>query len=167
MVYKWYIKSEFMNCENLRYRTKKGKRYKYCIILKKEIVDCYQCTQKSYQNPTNFKRNTHLASNYTLRQKSALKSKKRGINKMSKKKEKVTKETYDFVFKRDEEKCRICGSKKMLELHHINGRGKNKTNNVDNCIMLCFDCHHNKVHKNNKYWRPVLNDKIKSKSTQI
>ena len=47
------------------------------------------------------------------------------------------------VFKRDNFTCQMCGSKKMLEAHHI----KEKVNfpeleyDVDNGICLCHDCH--------------------------
>ena len=46
----------------------------------------------------------------------------------------------------------------------LNGRGKNKTNNVDNCIMLCDNCHDNVVHKNQKKYRPILNEMIRNGS---
>ena len=78
------------------------------------------------------------------------------INKKSKHKEEVSKETYNKVFLRDKGKCRLCGTNKELHLHHILGRGKGKTDNPDNCIMLCNNCHLNIVHKNNKKYRPIL-----------
>ena len=52
---------------------------------------------------------------------------------------------------------------RLIELHHILGRGKELTNDINNCIMLCNNCHHNIVHKNNKYWRPKLNEYIKKR----
>lgn len=70
--------------------------------------------------------------------------------------ETVSDKTYKAVFERDKGKCQLCGISQQLELHHIKGRGKNLTNNVDNCIMLCHDCHHNVVHKNQKKYRPIL-----------
>lgn len=74
--------------------------------------------------------------------------------------ETVKAETYNTVFERDKGACQLCGGKYGLELHHIYGRGKNLTNNIDNCIMLCRDCHKNVVHKNNKKYRPLLNEII-------
>lgn len=80
--------------------------------------------------------------------------------------ETVTTETYDFVYERDSGKCVICGNSDNLQLHHINSRGSGLTNNVNNCVMLCHQdfsinkCHR-KVHANNKYWRPKLNEMVK------
>lgn len=68
---------------------------------------------------------------------------------------KTTKETYNYVFKRDNGRCRICTSQVGLELHHIEGRGRKKTNDANNCIMLCRICHR-MVHENNKFWRKEL-----------
>ena len=42
-----------------------------------------------------------------------------GINKVSKKRIFVTKETYQKVFERDKGKCRLCGTSLNLHLHHI------------------------------------------------
>lgn len=53
---------------------------------------------------------------------------------------KTTKETYNFVLNRDK-KCRLCGTTQTLQLHHIEGRSRLKTNDVNNCIMLCHKCH--------------------------
>ena len=69
---------------------------------------------------------------------------------------------YDEVCKRDNGRCRLCGSKIRLQLHHIDGRGKELTNNIDNCIMLCMNCHLNIVHKNQKKYRPILKELIKN-----
>lgn len=70
--------------------------------------------------------------------------------------ETVLEKTYKTVFERDKGRCQLCGMFLHLELHHIKGRGKNLTNNIDNCIILCHNCHHNIVHKNQKKYRPIL-----------
>lgn len=84
-----------------------------------------------------------------------------GIGQKSNKKETVTDEVYNAVLKRDKGKCRLCGTNKDLHLHHIKGRGKDLTNNIENCIMLCQRCHLEVVHKNQKHYRPILLDLIK------
>lgn len=71
-------------------------------------------------------------------------------------KKRVSKSTYDEVFEASKGKCGLCGSSNNLELHHINGRGKNLTDNPENCVMLCRKCHHDVVHKNQKKYRPML-----------
>jgi hypothetical protein len=97
------------------------------------------------------------------------------INKKSKNKEEVSEKTYKMVFNRDKQ-CRLKNSdcKGTLQLHHINGRGKGRTNSVDNCIMLCDHHHNEKVHKENKKYRQILkflietgNQKNKLSLTQL
>lgn len=88
--------------------------------------------------------------------------KNKGIKKVGNKRIFVSKETYQKVYNRDKGKCRLCGTTKELQLHHINGRGKNLTNNVDNCIMLCNTCHNERVHKNQKKYRPILLEKVRN-----
>lgn len=83
----------------------------------------------------------------------------KGINKVSNKRVFVKKDVYSIVYERDKGRCRLCGNN-QIQLHHINGRGKNLTNNIDNCIMLCENCHLEKVHKNQKKYRPILIDII-------
>ena len=50
---------------------------------------------------------------------------------------------YYIVFKRDEGKCRSCGSIENLCVHHIDGYDKYKpeNNNVNKMITLCRSCH--------------------------
>lgn len=128
-----------MNCEHFKRRSKNYKYYLYCNKLKKEITfdDCKGCDFKEYKERNPIKTT-------------------KPIKKASKRRVTVTKQTYEYVYTRDDGRCVLCGLKRQLQLHHINGRGKELTNDINNCIMLCFDCHHNKVHKNNKYYRKIL-----------
>lgn len=73
----------------------------------------------------------------------------------------VSDTTYKEVAERDNHRCRLCGRKEDLQLHHIRGRGKGLTNDVDNCIMLCRHCHLEVVHKNQKKYRPILMEMIR------
>ena len=86
----------------------------------------------------------------------------RPIKKKSNKRITVTEETYNKVMQRDKGRCRLCGTSLNLHLHHIDGRGKDLTNNIDNCIILCENCHLNVVHKNQKKYRPILKEMIKN-----
>ena len=70
----------------------------------------------------------------------------------------VSKETYNKVFEACKGKCVLCRTTQNLELHHILGRGKDLTDNYKYCVMLCNNCHHNKVHGNLKYYRPLLSE---------
>lgn len=126
-------------CKHLTIRTKNYEKYFYCRLEKKTInyiVDCAKCFKREPRNNKN-------------------------INKVSKKRITVTKETYDKVIERDNYKCRLCGTTQNLQLHHIYGRGKDLTNDINNCIMLCMHCHLEVVHKNQKKYRPILKKIIK------
>jgi len=70
----------------------------------------------------------------------------------------VSKETYNYVYNKCMGMCVLCSKTKGLELHHICGRGRFLTDEPLNCVMLCHDCHHNKVHGNLKKYRPILLD---------
>lgn len=74
----------------------------------------------------------------------------------NRKRKTVSKDTYQKVFETCKGKCVLCGTKKDLQLHHINGRGKDLTDNPENCVMLCMKCHLEVVHKNQKKYRPIL-----------
>lgn len=78
---------------------------------------------------------------------------------LNRKKETVSKNTYQKVFEACKGKCVLCGTRKDLQLHHINGRGRNLTDNPINCVMLCMRCHIEIVHKNQKKYRPILQKK--------
>lgn len=130
-------------CVNLRIRSKKGQSYYYCV--KKHAViefkECVGCIDKEYKK----------AAKMTV---------KTRIKLVSKKRVSVSKKTYKEVYERCNGICAICSTNQNLHLHHIEGRGKDKTDNPDNCIMLCSHCHLEVVHKNNKYWREKLKEMI-------
>lgn len=124
-------------CLFLRVRHRKGQLYYYCTK-RREIVEktCYTCC---------------LDKEYKIA---------KPIKKVSKKRLYVSSKTYNEVFVRDKGRCRLCGSTTNLHLHHILGRGKDKTDNPKKCIMLCQNCHLNIVHANNKKYRPILLEMI-------
>jgi len=73
-------------------------------------------------------------------------------------------ETLDFenkrqyVLCRDRFKCQHCGSKEHLEVHHIIYRSQGGTDDVNNLITLCHECHQG-VHKGNV---KISRSKVKS-----
>lgn len=127
----------YQKCQYLRQRSKKGQLYYFCVKQRENVnYDCYRdCLDKEY--------------------------KVKPIKKVSKKRKSVSKTTYNEVYDRCKGICAICSTNQNLHLHHIDGRGKDLTNDPDNCIMLCNYCHLEVVHKNNKYWRPKLKELIK------
>lgn len=122
-------------CLFLRYRTHKGYKYTYCTkkCLKNDMNRqmCYDCNEVEYKK-------------YKL------------MNKISKTRVFVSKDTYNSVYNRDTGKCRLCGASD-IQLHHIiyRSQDKSKINDVDNCIMLCGDCHR-LVHSSKDTWQPIL-----------
>ena len=121
-------------CKYITIRTKNYEKYFYCRLSKKIInytTECIKCVKNEPR-------------------------KNKGINKVSKKKITVTQDTYNKVMQRDNYRCRLCGTSLNLQLHHIDGRGKDLTNDINNCIMLCRHCHLEVVHKNQKKYRPLL-----------
>ena len=124
-------------CINLKIRSKKGQAYYYCIQKHSaiDIKECYSCFNKEYKKIMKLKP-------------------------ISKKRISASKKTYNEVYERCNGKCAICGTNQKLHLHHIDGRGKDKTDDPNNCIMLCCHCHLEVVHKNNKYWRTKLKEMV-------
>lgn len=86
-----------MYCSNLRIRHKHTRIVFYCFKNKSNIISLEECKNCSDFNMKLMK----------------------PIPKISKKKIKVTNETYQKVFERDKGKCQLCGTTKELQLHHI------------------------------------------------
>ena len=122
-------------CKYITIRTKNYEKYFYCRLNKKIINYTAECVKCVKNEPR----------------------KNKGINKVSKKRITVTKETYDKVIERDDYKCILCGTSLNLQLHHIIYRSedKSKINDENNLIMLCAE-HHRLVHSNKHYWQPKL-----------
>ena len=129
-----------VKCKNLKIRQKQYNKYFYCYLLKQVItLDCCE-------NCLNF----ILVRN-------------KGINKVSKKRKFVSKETYWKVYERDKGCCKLCGNN-QIQLHHIIYRSENKNliDEPDNCIMLCNKCH-KLVHSNKHYWQSKLKEIVGGK----
>lgn len=122
-------------CKYITIRTKNYEKYFYCRLNKKIInytTECIKCVKNEPR-------------------------KNKGINKRSRKRITVTKETYHKVIERDDYKCRLCGTTQNLHCHHIIYKSEDKTkiNDENNLIMLC-EKHHRLVHSNKHYWQPKL-----------
>jgi 5-methylcytosine-specific restriction endonuclease McrA len=50
------------------------------------------------------------------------------------------------IFKRDGYKCRVCGDGEGLTVHHITPRSEGGTDDPENLITLCDECH-SRIHK--------------------
>ena len=132
---------------------KKRKNKPYCNIIKKEIPfsRCQECGNKEYK-PKDKRNSPYENKKRTEFTKISAKMKKKSNKRIT-----VSNEVYNIVIERDNYSCRLCGSTSWIQLHHILYRSQRKDliNNVDNCIMLCDNCHR-LVHSNKKKWQPIL-----------
>ena len=46
----------------------------------------------------------------------------------------------------DRDKCCVLCPKEPTELHHVIFRSQGGDDSMQNCVMLCHDCHENKAH---------------------
>ncbi len=158
----------FNKCLYLKYRKKKGLTYCYCTQKRAEIdyKCCGSCLYKEYKKVA---KNTLKMSNKAY---STLKAKK-PINKVSKKRVTVSKETYNIVLERCNGRCAICGTTQYLEYHHIYFRSERPDliDDPNNGIMLCGEfannCHKGKAHKNKKHWQPILLEIVAQKKNLV
>ena len=132
-----------MICKHITKRTRNRKPYLYCRTLKKVITfdECKKCLK-----------NEPRAN--------------KSINKTSKKKKTVSKETYNKVMQRDKYKCVMLNyeCKGKIELHHVRYRSERKDliNEPNNCVCLCT-FHHKLVHSNKKKYQPILLKMLENK----
>jgi predicted HNH restriction endonuclease len=73
--------------------------------------------------------------------------KKREKNRVKNEYERQFNVNRQIVLVLDNNECRECGSKEKLHVHHIKERCKGGTNDINNLITLCNNCHKEK-HKN-------------------
>jgi 5-methylcytosine-specific restriction endonuclease McrA len=59
------------------------------------------------------------------------------------------------VLERDGHRCRFCGTRAGLHLHHIHLRSHGVDHQPHNLITLCSE-HHDLVHTDTRRWQPVL-----------
>lgn len=125
-----------MNCKNLKFRTKKGKKYLYCTKLKKNITynDCKECIYKEYKE---YKK---LQANKKMKNKSS-KLAKLERNRFS-------------VFTDNLDKCFLCKNKKD-HLHEIIA-GRNRQNSMRYGFVLPLCEKHHSMYQNdvifNRRW---------------
>jgi len=53
----------------------------------------------------------------------------------------IPEKTKNFVYWRDDWKCRHCGRRDMLDPHHVIFRSQGGTNKCNNLLALCRPCH--------------------------
>lgn len=78
-------------------------------------------------------------------------NKKREKNRGKNEYNKQYKENRKIVLILDNYKCRECGSRENLHVHHIKERCKGGTNDINNLVTLCGGCHKEKHNGENVY----------------
>lgn len=53
----------------------------------------------------------------------------------------ISNSTRKLIYRRDGYRCALCDYDRHLQIHHAIPRGNGGTNNVQNLICLCADCH--------------------------
>lgn len=61
----------------------------------------------------------------------------------------------DRVRRRDQGRCRWCGTTDDLNIHHVRYRSEGGPDTPRNLITLCFTCH-KKVHSDKRKYQPVM-----------
>lgn len=61
----------------------------------------------------------------------------------------------DRVRRRDQGRCRWCGTSEDLNIHHVRYRSEGGPDTPKNLITLCFSCH-KKAHSNKKKYQPIM-----------
>lgn len=110
-----------MKCKYLKLRSKKGIRYYYCSLLKKEIqvTNCYSCTKKEYKEY-------------------------KTLNKRSKKLNKAEKERFSIIY-HSFDKCAECGLKSpkiAIDKNEVfEGAYRQTSIKYGMVVPLCRSCH--------------------------
>lgn len=71
-----------------------------------------------------------------------------------------------FIYAREGYRCALCDSTKYLQVHHCVPRGQGGTNNVQNLICLCADCHALAHGTNLRDWQDVTPEDIQQAVTE-
>lgn len=133
-------------CLYLRIRSHKGIKYRICLKEgSKEHINvekCYMCEFKEYKTTKKPKKAT-------------------------KKRQKVSHETYMKVYERDNGMCQMFFESECegwLEMHHILYKSERRDliDEPTNCIMLCKK-HHELAHSNKRKYQPMLLEMMKNK----
>lgn len=113
------IDSMFNKCENLRIRTKKGKKYLYCKLYKKNLEngDCYGCDDRKYKK-------------YKKLKKQSSSQRKKETERFS-------------IFTDDMNTCIECGNQKKDKHECIGGCNRSNSIKYGLVVPFCRECHNN------------------------
>jgi len=131
-----------MKCKNHRIRTKKGIKYGYCTLLKKE-VSIYGCKCESIERENIKTRSINKNAQYFKN------TVQKPIKKRSYSLVKREKERYSIIYQ-DLSKCAVCGSLATDKHEVFEGAYRQASINCGCVIPLCRLCHQ-KMHQNKTF----------------
>lgn len=131
-----------MNCINLKFKTKKGRKFLYCNLLKKEITfdNCKDCANKEYKKVKCTINRKNCAKNDFPVKRKPIKGKKHKLTKATEIPMKVKK----VVWERDNHRCIYCH--KWVDVYYANShfikRGQLGKGIEENVVTACQNCHY-------------------------
>lgn len=143
-----------ISCANSRRFSKETKEKISKGVLKyhssnKYTYICEKCGN-IFDSTKTFKKNSHIYCNSCKQHREHYKS---NINSILD----ISKRTITKLLKRANKSCSICGwNESTCDIHHIIPLSKGGTNNIDNLIIVCPNCHR-VIHTTNKYNIQYLN----------
>lgn len=112
---------------------------------------CEKCGREFKSNRT-FKKGRHIHCEECIQQRKHYKENPQSILDLSKR-------TISKILERANKGCAICGwNESTCDIHHIIERSKGGTNNLENLIVVCPNCHR-VIHSNKKYSVEYLTSK--------
>ena len=130
-----------MQCKNLKYRTKKGTKYLYCALLKKEITFdiCNHCTNKEYKKQKCTVKPKILCKYQFPVKRKTIKGNKHKLTKATD----ISMSVKKIVWERDHHKCIYCHCEVPLTCansHYIK-RSQLGLGIPENIVCACPFCH--------------------------
>ena len=136
-----------MNCKNHKIRTKKGIKYGYCTLFKKE-VSLFGCKCESIERKMHNNRSINVKNDNNMHSK-CKNIVQNPIKKRSYSLAKKEKNRYSIIYQ-DLSKCAVCGSK-SVELNEVyEGAYRQASIKYGMVVPMCKKCH-NKFHLNRTF----------------
>lgn len=139
-----------MVCKSFRIRTKKGIKYGYCTLLKKE-VDLYSCKCEN----TEYKQYKKLEAHTTMKKATYRRNKKE-------------KQRFSIIYQ-DLTKCCVCGLNQGIEINEVfEGSNRNNSMKYGMCNPMC-DKHHKEFHNDREvslYYKKMFQKKFEETHTR-
>lgn len=135
-----------MNCKNHKIRTKKGIKYGYCTLYKKE-VNLFNCKCESIERKMHNNWSITVSKNNKMHNKS--KNTMQKLKKRTYKLAKAEKNRYSIIYL-NLDNCGICGDKRT-DLHEVFGGAYRQASIKYGMVIPLCRKHHQLMHSNYRY----------------